>query len=400
MNIGDHTEVLINTVAFGGDGIGKLLDLVVFVPFTIEGDLCDIKITAIKKNYLKGHLEKLLKPSHARTKPLCPYYQTCGGCQYQHVNYSHQTAIKQRQVRETFERIGKIKTPDIRKIIPSPQIYHYRGKADFQIQTSKGSAPAIGFIDTSNRLLIPIERCEIVDESINATLSDLRQNLEAHKTGWREDRHTIWSDPNGKFASANPSDLRKPKYIERSVKGKHFQVPYNGFFQTNTALVDKLVDTVEDMCSLVGNETVLDAYCGSGLFAIFLATKAKQVLGIDSDGPAIRCAKINCRNEGLDHAAFYRGDVAAIMKAALIEEKIPIDCVVLDPPRSGCEKDVLDAVIALKPSKTIYVSCNPATQARDIRYLIDRGASLKYIQPLDMFPQTAHIEAVALLEIR
>lgn len=380
--------------------MGRIDDLVVFVPFTVEGDHCEITITAVKKNYLKGHLEKILKPSLLRRAPLCPYYQVCGGCQYQHIDYDHQMTIKQKQVWETFERIGKIEAPDFKMVIPSPREYHYRGKADFQIQRSKRGNPSVGFIDTANRMVVDIERCEIVDESINVKLSNLRWNLAVSNARLTEDRYALWSDPEGGITVTDPNNMHPPKYIERFAKGKRFQVPYRGFFQTNTVLVDNLVDTVLAMCGLDGNETILDTYCGSGLFSIFLAPKAKQVFGIDNDGTAIHCAKINSRNERLDHVAFYRGDVGAVLKSTFDKIETTIDCVILDPPRTGCEKEVLNAVLALKPQKVVYISCNPATQARDSRYLIDGGFSLKSFQPLDMFPQTRHIEVVAVLEIR
>ena len=398
MNVGDHIEVLINTVAFGGAGIGKMLDLVVFVPFTVEGDQCEVKITAVKKNYLTGHLERILKASPRRIEPSCPYYTICGGCQYQHIGYEHQITIKEKQLRETFERIGKINAPDIRSMIHSPKIYNYRGKADFQVQVLRENAPLVGFIDTSGSKITPIARCEIVDESINNTLSGLRNNLLIHKIRMTTDRYTVWSDFEKDLILSDIDAIRLPKYIDRFVKGKRIQIPYNGFFQINTVLVDELVDTVEKMCDLTGNESVLDGYCGSGLFSIFLAPHADKVYGIDSDGAAIHCAKINGRREGMNHMKFYRGDVFIIMDKEFVQAELPVDCVILDPPRNGCDKDVLNAIIALKPKKLIYISCNPATQARDIRYLIDRGVSLKYLQPLDMFPQTQHIEAIALLE--
>ncbi|MBN1663329.1 MAG: 23S rRNA (uracil(1939)-C(5))-methyltransferase RlmD [Deltaproteobacteria bacterium] len=398
MEIGDRKEIRIDTIAFGGDGIGKIGDLVVFVPFTAEGDLCEISVRTVKKNYLTGHLKKLLQASPLRTEPLCPYYTLCGGCQYQHMGYQHQLAAKQDQILDTFERIGKIKAPDIRAIIPSPKIYRYRGKADFQVYHPKGKRPLVGFVDTSGNAVIPIERCEIVEESINQTLADLKRDLATHNIRLTSDRQTIWSDSHTDIASAQYNTVRSSRYVERIVKGKRFQVPYGGFFQINTALVDTLVDTVEKMCGLTGIENVLDAYCGSGLFSIFLASRAKRIYGIDSDAPAIHCAGINGQNNGMDHLAFYQGDAADIMKTEFVQAKTAVDRIILDPPRSGCEKDVLDAVVALKPEKVIYISCNPATQARDIRYLLDRGIVMKYIQPLDMFPQTQHIEAVALLE--
>jgi 23S rRNA (uracil1939-C5)-methyltransferase len=397
INIADRIKISIDTVAFGGEGIGRMDDLVVFVPFTMEGDQCEIQITAVKKNFLRGRLEKIITPSSARTKPLCRHYQVCGGCQYQHIDYGHQIAAKERQLRETFARIGKLPAPDIRPMIPSPQAYHYRGKADFQIQRVKG-VPEVGFISSSGDALAPIERCDIVDESINKKLTDFRRELLTGKIRSTTDRYTVWSDPAENAPSPGIDGLHPPRYIDRWVKGKRLQVPFNGFFQANSALLDILVETVEQMCGLTGTEKVMDGYCGSGLFSLFLAPHCAEVYGIDSAGAAIHCAKINSLNEGINNTRFYRGDISVMMDREFVQAGMPMDCIILDPPRSGCEKDVLAAVIALKPQKIIYISCNPATQARDLRYLTDRGIALKYVQPLDMFPQTQHIEAIALLE--
>jgi 23S rRNA (uracil1939-C5)-methyltransferase len=399
LTVGEHTEISINTVAFGGEGIGKYIDLVVFVPFTCGGDHVEVKITEVKKNYLKGLCERILNPSPYRTTPLCPYYTICGGCQYQHIQYEHQIELKTKQLQETFERIGKIKSPSIKKMIPSPQIYHYRAKADFQIQISQGEDPSVGFINNSGDSIINIERCEIVDASINKKLALFRGDLLAGKTSATKKRHIIWSDLDKEAPPEGKKNINLPNYIERLVKGKSMQIPYDSFFQINTSLVDELVDTIDRMSTLTGDEIVLDCYCGSGLFSVFLAPYADRVFGIDSDGKAINCARINVKREGINNVKFYRGDASIVINKEFIKAKIPVDFVLIDPPRRGCEGDVLAAIVALKPKKILYISCNPATQARDLRYLIDQGLSLKYVQPLDMFPQTQHIEAVALLEM-
>lgn len=395
MKIGKKITLSIQTIALGGDGVGRLDNLVVFVPFTAEGDLCEVEIIAAKKKFMRGRLVRIIKPSPSRTQPLCQYYTICGGCQYQHINYEDQLAIKRRQISETFERIGKVKNPEVREVLPSLKSYHYRGKAEFQI-SSLMRHPAIGFFDTTGSEILEIDRCKIADESINKKLLELKEALASNRARLTSNRCTIWSDADY-FV---PGAASPTQSIERMVKGISFQAPYEGFFQVNTLIVDKMVDVVAEMCGLDGHETVLDVYCGSGLFSIFLASSARQIYGIDSDDAAIAYAEINSSLQGLKNVLFYCGDAAEIIERRVLRTGIEIDCIILDPPRSGCEKEVLDALVALKPRRIIYVSCNPATQARDASHLITCGAELKYIQPLDMFPQTAHIESIALLEIK
>ena len=188
-----------------------------------------------------------------------------------------------------------------------------------------------------------------------------------------------------------------PPDVTRLVLGKRIIVPYGGFFQANIALTGELVRAVERMAALTGNENVVDAYAGSGLFSLFLGPRAGRLYGIEGDREAGRCAQINLSREGLDRAAFFQGDVGEMIGKELLPKGLKADVVVLDPPRDGCREEVLAGILALRPARIVYVSCNPATQARDCRRLADSGYVLRTLQPFDMFPQTAHIEVVALL---
>jgi 23S rRNA (uracil1939-C5)-methyltransferase len=182
------------------------------------------------------------------------------------------------------------------------------------------------------------------------------------------------------------------------VKGKEFRVPYSGFFQTNLSLVDELIDTVLRMGDFDSSNTVSDCYCGSGLFSLFLAPRVKRIIGIEGDGQSVKCVRANLRDHELTNAKFFKGDVEKILRENVIKKKVPVDAVLLDPPRIGCARKVLDAITKIGPAKIVYVSCDPVTQARDIRYLIEKGFSLRLLQPIDMFPQTKHIEVIALIE--
>ena len=393
IKVGDIIETTINTVAFGGDGIGRIDNVVIFVPFTVDGDVVEVEITEVKKKYLRGKIKKILAPSPQRVEPKCLYFSKCGGCQYQHILYEYQLEIKQRQVVESFERIGKLKIPFIKEIIPSPESFGYRGKADCHVVFSRGQTPEIGFMDVEGGELVAVERCELMEETINRALQDIRDDLIAGRTKIHDERQIVWSEIPGEEKVAGT-----PVHVTRKVKGKSLIVPYNGFFQANIFLLDTLVDCVMEMGALAGSETVLDCHCGSGLFSFFLAGYVRQVLGIELDRKSVEYARLNYKNHGISNADVFRGDVKTVVKNEIIEKRINIDLVILDPPRIGCDKDLLSGIAKLKPGKIIYISCNPATQARDIRYLTDKGFSLRALQPIDMFPQTKHIEVIAVLE--
>ncbi|MBE9546017.1 MAG: class I SAM-dependent RNA methyltransferase, partial [Proteobacteria bacterium] len=388
IKIRDIIETRIDTVAFGGDGVGRVDNMVIFVPFTVDGDVVEVEITGVKKKYLRGKIKKIVVPSPQRAEPKCLHFSECGGCQYQHILYKYQLEMKRRQVVESFERIGRLGSPPVKEIIPSPEVFGYRGKAEYHIGFSEEKIPEIGFMDVEGGKLVDIERCEIVDETINRSFQDFRDDLIAGRTEIHDERKIIWSGLSGIEKTAGA-----PEYITRMVKGKSLIVPCGGFFQANIFLVDTLVDCVVEMSGLTGSEAVLDCYCGSGLFSLFLAGHARQVFGMEINGESAKCARMNHENFGISNATVFMGDIKGILGEKLSD----IDLVILDPPRIGCDRDVLSGIVELKPERIIYISCNPATQARDIRYLIDEGFFLRTLQPMDMFPQTKHIEVIALM---
>lgn len=382
----DIITVTIETIAFGGEGLGRVETLVVFVPFTAPGDVVEVEIREAKKRYLRGRMKKLVTPSPDRVEPPCPYFRRCGGCHYQHIEYAKQVEMKGRQVSEAFERIGKFTAPPVETALPSPAPYGYRGKAELHVERARDGAYRIGFMDVGGSRLVDIERCAIMEESINEQLTFLRRPMHAPL---RVDRYVIWS----------LTGKSEEKHVVRIVKGREILVPFEGFFQANTTLTDGLVDTVLEFAGAGPGESVLDLYCGSGLFPLFLAPACGGLVGIEIDGEAVECARLNMERHGIENAVFHEGDVREILEREFGAGKA-VDVVVLDPPRTGCEREVIDGVIGLHPSRIVYVSCDPATLARDARLLADGGYSLITVRPVDMFPQTKHIEAIALFKKR
>jgi 23S rRNA (uracil1939-C5)-methyltransferase len=383
MERGDAIELAIDAVAYGGAGVGRYGKMVVFVPFTVDGDKVSVEIFAVKKRFATAELKFVHAPSPFRITPRCAAYTRCGACSYQHIAYDYQVALKNRQVRDALKRIGRFENIPLEDTIPSPQAYGYRGKVDFHVTTGKGKERAIGFSARATNSIVDLERCEIVHESINDALFRMRRD------GSPAGRRPLWSAPAEEVSES---------LIMRRVKDREMLVPRDGFFQANLYLTDTLVNVVEEFCKLSGTETVLDGYCGSGLFSLFLAPRCGRLYGIEAKGDAVRCAEENLNRAGINSAVFYTGDMARIIRDRFIRESLPVDVTLVDPPRIGLEPDTLAALGALNPPRIVYVSCNPATLARDLRALDGFGYSIMRVQPLDMFPHTSHIETVVLLE--
>jgi len=389
LRLKDQVTIKIESIAFGGHGVGRVENFVVFVPFAAPDDELEIEIVELKKKFARGRIVKISRPSPLRDVPLCGHYENCGGCCYQHLNYEQQLKIKKKQVFDAFLKIGKVVSPPVLEPIASPKAYHYRGKAQLHA-ANKATECQLGFLDVSGGTIVDIRRCEIMEETINDKIKELRDNPKLLSV---ESNLTIWS---GLPDDAQQSNDR----IKRMVKGKEFLVPDGGFFQANLYLTDRLVDEVCRLAMPGKINTLVDAYCGSGLFSIFLSPYAQNVFGIETGEQAVKFAKRNAENQGVRNTNFICGEVENVLLREFASGADSIDLLVLDPPRSGCGGAVLKAISTLRPQKVIYISCNPATQARDIKYLRECGYDLLSLLPLDMFAQTEHVEVIGYLSLR
>ncbi len=445
---GDTLELTIDDLAFGGEGVGRVDGYVVFVRGGLPGDRLRVKITEARSRYGRGVIEAVETPAADRVAAPCPYFGRCGGCRLQHLSYAAQLGFKEKQVRDCLERLGGVGDVEVRPILAAPDPYGYRNKMEFTVAGVTGE-PVIGLHAAARYdVVLDIERCLLQSETMNVLLDEVRREARARKLSIhdpksgegllrfvtvREGRRTGEAMVNLVTAAPDVEALvpvaerlraRVPSttsvvlnvnsqkasvavgseehlllgldHISESLGGLTFQVSANSFFQTNTAQAERLFSVVEEACELDGSETVLDLYSGTGAISLLLARRCRWVYGIEVSAAAVADAVRNARANGIDNCAFVAGEVRHVLPG-MLRDGIRASVVVADPPRAGFHPKALSALAALAPTRLVYVSCNPATLARDVGDLAQRGYRLEWVQPVDMFPQTPHIEAVARL---
>lgn len=367
--VGRQFEADITDMAFGGDGVAKIDEFVVFIPFVAVGDRVQFELTEAKTRFGRGRLVRVLRPASERVEPRCRYFGTCGGCQYQHIDYRQQLGLKHKQVRDLFARIGGLNDVEIAPVVPCPEPYGYRNR---MMVRSQWNGPEqrlmIGFLRHDNRLVVDVERCEIAEPALNEQLLEVR---------------------------ANPPERGGLKVAMR-VLPDDWTVPPDTFFQNNFHLLDALADSVRQRIADSGAEYLIDAYCGVGFFAIELASMVKRFVGVEVDAPAIAAARRNAADRGVANGEFIAGRAEEMLGGLLARHAADKTAMILDPPRTGVPREALHRISNAGPAQVIYVSCNPATLARDLRFLLETGDwELIRVTPLDMFPQTQHVECVA-----
>ncbi len=406
-------ELELTGMAHGGAALGRHKKQVIFVPYSIPGERIRARIVEARQSYAYGELIEIIQPSPVRVEPPCPHFGPgrCGGCQFQHIAYERQLELKQQVVRDQLERIGKLKAPVVHPTIPSPSPWHYRSHATFTL-TDEGH---LGFYSDDNRRIVPIEVCHI----LHPALLDLLEQLDLEAEGIERARLQVGSEPTDQMivlqtaddlapaievdlpvsinlllSDNEPVNLVGSPHVTYRVFERSFRVTAGGFFQVNLPVAGILVEQVLERLNLRGEEAVLDLYSGVGLFTAFIAERAGLVLSVESYPPAVSDAEANLAD--LENVELVEGPVEAVLE----DLAGPFDAAVLDPPRTGLSDAVIRELGRLAIPLLVYVSCDPATLARDIRQLAGRGYHLVDVQPVDMFPQTYHVEAVAVLRRR
>ncbi len=467
--------VTIEAVAAEGKCLFHWEELVVFVPFCVPGDVCDVQIRRKKHSFAEGEVVRFIQYSNVRATPFCQHFGVCGGCKWQNLPYPEQLKFKQQQVFDQLTRIGKIELPEFRPILGSVKTQEYRNKLDYgcankryltkeeiaslpndQSQSLK-DVPAIGFhITGAFDKILPIEKCWLMDDLHNQirneirdyaiaqgiSFFDLRQQVgllrdviirnsasgelmviiqfhydrSSQETGDRSQEQALAllqhiADQFPQITSLLYLDNQKcndtigdqeiltfkgTDHIFELMEDLKFKVGPKSFYQTNTEQAYHLYSVARDFAALTGNEMVYDLYTGTGTIANFVARKARKVIGIEYVPEAIEDAKIKSEINGIDNTLFYAGDMKDILTDDFIAEHGRPDVIITDPPRAGMHPDVVKTILRAAPQRIVYVSCNPATQARDLHDL-DVDYRVAAVQPVDMFPHTPHVENVVLL---
>lgn len=460
-------NVTITDIAAEGKALARVDEMVVFVPFTVPGDVVDLQVRRKKHHYCEAEVKRFIKYSNVRETPFCEHFGVCGGCKWQNLPYEEQLKFKQQQVTDQLTRIGKISLPEISPILGSVNTQCYRNKLEFgcsnkrwltreevETGTQYDQMNAIGFhITGAFDKILPIEKCWLMDDLQNDIRNTIRDyayandisffDLRAQKgllrnimvrnsnTGeWMlliqfhyeecDDemkakallQHVSEKFPqisslmyvdnqkcNDTIGDLDLQIFRGNDYIYETMEELKFKVGPKSFYQTNTDQAYHLYKVVRDFAGLTGEELVYDLYTGTGTIANFVSGKARQVIGIEYVPEAIEDAKVNSEINGINNTLFYAGDMKDILNEAFIDEHGRPDVIITDPPRAGMHPDVVKTILKAAPKKIVYVSCNPATQARDLADL-DCDYEAIAVQPVDMFPHTPHVENVVLLKKR
>ena len=443
---GDCLELVVDDLAFGGEGVGRADGYVVVVRGGLPGDRLRVRVLESRSRFGRAVIEEVLTPSPDRVEAPCPYFGRCGGCRLQHLAYPAQLAFKEKQVRDCLTRLGGLGPFELRPIVPAPAPYGYRNKMEF---TVAGPGPHIGLHQAERYdVVLDIERCLLQSDTMNALLDELRVQTRARAlTVWepqsergllrfvavREGQRTgeamvnivgsaadvetlvpvaealrarvpattsvvlNVNDTKSSVATGSEEHLLLGRdHITERLGAVTFRVSAASFFQTNTAQAERLFAMVAEACELTGDETVLDLYSGTGAISLLLAGRARHVYGIELVPASVADAARNAQANGITNCTFLAGEVRHVLPALAADGVRPA-VVVADPPRAGFHPKALGALAGVAPARIVYVSCNPSTLARDVGDLVRQGYRLDWVQPVDMFPQTPHIEAVARL---
>lgn len=462
-------NITITDFAAEGKSLARVNDMVVFVPWVVPGDVCDLQVRRKKHSFMEAEVLRYIKYSELRGTPFCQHFGVCGGCKWQQLPYEEQLKMKQRQVYDQLTRIGKVELPEFRPILGSVKTQEYRNKLDFgcankryltneeiaslphdESQSLK-DLPAIGFhITGAFDKILPIEHCWLMDDLQNQIRNAIRDYAIGHQlsffdlrqqtgllrdvifrnsntgewmvifqfhydeTGGEQEakglmQHIADQFPqitsllyldnqkcNDTIGDQNILTFKGSDHIFETMEDLRFKVSPKSFYQTNTEQAFHLYSVVREFARLTGYELVYDLYTGTGTIANFVAKHARKVIGIEYVPEAIEDAKVNSQLNAIDNTLFYAGDMKDILNDDFIAMHGRPDVIITDPPRAGMHPDVVKTILRAQPQRIVYVSCNPATQARDLQEL-DIAYKVQEVQPVDMFPHTPHVENVVQL---
>jgi len=455
-------NVLITDVAAEGKALTRIDDQVVFVPYCVPGDIVNLQVTRKKHSFMEARVLDIVKPSDKRCEAVCRHYGTCGGCKWQILPYEEQLRWKQQQVTDNLTRIGKVELPAINPIIGSRHIYAYRNKLEFtfadhqwltpeEMKQGVPFTPGLGFhIPNCFDKVLNIEECHLMPDINNRLRNAIRSfAIENNLTFYNERTHIgqlrnlmirtnqagevmlvlVFGEPitekgyallqfiheqflevvslmycinlkqNDTIGDQEVLTFGGKDHIIETMEDLHFKVGPKSFYQTNTEQAYELYKVARMGAKLTGEELVYDLYTGTGTIAQFIARKARKVIGIEYVPEAIEDAKENARFNHLENTLFFAGDMKDILNEEFIAQHGHPDVIITDPPRAGMHPDVVETILKAAPQRIVYVSCNPATQARDLN-LLDTSYRITTVQPVDMFPHTQHVENVVVLERR
>jgi 23S rRNA (uracil1939-C5)-methyltransferase len=446
----DYIEVQFEDLTHDGAGVAKVEGYPLFVKNALPGERAKIKVIKVNKGYGFGRLEEILEKSPYRVDAPCPIYKECGGCQLQHLSYEGQLLAKEKQVRDVLTRIGKLENVKVHPVLGMSEPWRYRNKAQVPVGEREGGLIA-GFYQQRSHEIIDMEACMIQQEKNDEVVQAVKRICTKYGvTAYNEERHkgtlrhimarhgqvtkevmvvlvtrtselpnkekivkeivesvdgvkSIIQNVNPKKTNVILGDetrvLWGEEVIYDLIGNVKFAISSRSFYQVNPEQTKVLYDQALAYAELTGEETVIDAYCGIGTISLFLAQKAKKVYGVEIVPEAIADANRNAELNGIENVEFAVGEVEVVIPN-WYKEGIVADVLVVDPPRKGCDEALLQTIIEMKPKKVVYVSCNPATLARDLRVLEDGGYKTVEVQPVDMFPHTTHCEAVAQLILK
>ena len=445
---GKLIEIEISDLSNSGDGVGRFAGRVVFVSDTVTGDRVLVRLVRVKPQYAYGQLKQILQPSPYRIRPQCIVADKCGGCQWQHIDYQYQLIAKRHQITQVLERIGGFSQPNVAPVISTNSPLGYRNKATYPLGISSSGQVQAGYYRQGSHQLVNLNQCPVQDDRLNPLLAAIKKDIQqqgwsiynekTHRgqlrhislrigrrtgeilltlvsTDWHlkgvQEQAQTWLQryPQlvGVALNYNPQHTNKifgeqtrcvsgRSYLREIFADLELQLRPDTFFQINTETAEALLQVIVDRLDLQGNELLVDAYCGIGTFTLPLARRVQQAIGIEVYPESIEQAQLNAQSQGTANVTFMLGAVETVLPQLQVKP----DLILLDPPRQGCDRAVIDTLLETQPSRLVYISCQPATLARDLKLLCQhRTYELVAVQPTDFFPQTAHVECAAFVQL-